>query len=190
MPGAPRRSGGPNGQPGSLASVLVLVLLFIVLPVAELYVLVQVAQQVGVLGSLALMVVVSVVGAWLVKLEGIGLLGRVRRDLAAGRMPTDTVIDGFLILLAGALLLTPGFITDCVAVLLLLPPTRKVIRTIVLRSFRQRLEGGIVGRATSFGGQGFGGAASSWTGVVDVEEVEVVDRRDDPRSGPAAIEPL
>ncbi len=173
---------------GSLAFVLVLVLLFIVLPVAELYVLVQVAQEIGVLSSLVLMIVVSVVGAWLVKLAGIGLLGRVRRDLAAGRMPTDTVIDGFLILLAGALLLTPGFITDCFAVLLLLPPTRAIIRNVVLRSFRQRLEGGIVGRATSFG-QGFGGAASTWTGVVDVEEVEVVDRRDDPSSGPPALGP-
>lgn len=117
-----------------------LVLLFLAFPVVELYVIVQVAHGIGVLDTFALLVLVSIVGAWLVKFAGIGVLRRIGDELAQGRLPANELVDGFLVLFAGALLLTPGFVTDLVAILLLLPPTRAVVRIALLRRFRGRLE--------------------------------------------------
>jgi UPF0716 protein FxsA len=113
--------------------VLLLVLLFIIVPIAELYVIIQVGQTIGVLETIGLLILVSVLGAWLAKREGLGVLRRVRQQLDAGRVPAVEVIDGFLVLLAGALLLTPGFLTDIVAIFLLIPPVRAAARALVRR---------------------------------------------------------
>jgi UPF0716 protein FxsA len=128
----------PSGPryPGDVA---LLVLLFIVVPIAELYVIIQVGQALGVLETIGLLILVSVVGAWLAKREGLGVLRRVRQQLDAGRVPAGEVLDGFLILLAGALLLTPGFLTDVVAILLLLPPIRAVVRRLLARRLTSRV---------------------------------------------------
>jgi UPF0716 protein FxsA len=110
-----------------------LVLLFLALPIAELFVIIQVGHLLGVLDTLALLVVISVAGAWLVKREGLSVLRRARAQLDAGVVPGNELVDGSLILLAGALMLTPGFITDAVGVLLLLPPVRAGLRAVVRR---------------------------------------------------------
>jgi UPF0716 protein FxsA len=117
-----------------------LTLLFIVVPIAELYVILQVGQAIGVLDTIVLLILVSVVGAWLAKREGLGVLRRIQRSLDAGRVPGTELIDGFLILLAGALMLTPGFLTDILAILLLLPPVRVVVRRQLRRRFARRIE--------------------------------------------------
>lgn len=108
---------------------LLLLLLFVVMPIAELAVIVLVAQSIGVLNTLGVVILVSVVGAWLAKREGLGMIGRVRASLDRGELPSREVADGFLILFAGALMLAPGFITDVLALLLLFPPTRAVVRS-------------------------------------------------------------
>lgn len=117
-----------------------LVVAFIAVPLAELYVLIQVGQTIGVLDTLALLLLISIVGAWLAKREGLGVLQRMQRALQAGRVPGTELIDAFLILLAAALMLTPGFLTDIVAILLLLPPVRAAVRRQLRRSFARRLE--------------------------------------------------
>jgi UPF0716 protein FxsA len=114
----------------------VILLLLLLVPIAELYVIIQVGQSIGALETVALLIVVSVVGAWLVKREGLGLAARIQRELSLGRVPTSALADGFLVLLAGALLLTPGFLTDVVGILLLLPPVRAVIRAVLMRRFQ------------------------------------------------------
>ncbi len=106
----------------------ILVLLFIGVPFAEIYVLLQVGHAIGILNTLALLILVSVVGAWLAKREGLGVVRRMQAAVNAGRVPGTELIDGFLILLAAALMLTPGFLTDILAILLLLPPVRAVVR--------------------------------------------------------------
>jgi UPF0716 protein FxsA len=116
--------------------VLGLGLLFLVVPFVELYVLIQVGQEIGALSTIALLVVVSFVGAWLVKREGIGVLRRAQARIDAGEVPGVELVDGILILFAGALLLTPGFVTDVVGIFLLLPPVRVALR----RSVRGWLE--------------------------------------------------
>jgi UPF0716 protein FxsA len=116
----------------------VLLLLFLVVPFVELYVIIQVGRAIGALNTIGLLVLVSVVGAWLVKREGLGVLRRAQARIEAGVMPGTELVDGVLILFAGALLLTPGFVTDCLAVLLLVPPVRAAIRTTAFRQLRRR----------------------------------------------------
>lgn len=99
-------------------------LLLLAVPIVELYVLIEVGQVIGVLPTIALLIVVSVAGSLLLKREGLATWRRVQDALARGEMPTTEVVDGFLILLGGALLLTPGFVTDIFGLLLLFPPTR------------------------------------------------------------------
>jgi UPF0716 protein FxsA len=91
-----------------------------------------------VLETLAALVLISVVGAWLAKREGVGVLRRVQTALIEGRVPTAEVTDGALVLFAGALMLTPGFLTDLLALVLLVPPSRAVVRRAMLQWFRKR----------------------------------------------------
>jgi UPF0716 protein FxsA len=116
--------------------VLLLALLFLVVPIVELYVIIQVAQVVGVLNTLGLLILDSIIGGWLMKREGLGVLRRLQRKLDAGELPGAELVDGFLILFGGALMLTPGFTTDLLGILLLLPPVRAVIRRILARRFK------------------------------------------------------
>ena len=120
--------------------VPILVVLFIVVPFAEIYVLLQVGHAIGVANTLGLLILVSVVGAWLAKREGLGVIRRMQRSIEAGRVPGAELVDGFLILFAAALMLTPGFLTDIVAILLLLPPVRAVVRSELRRRFVRRIE--------------------------------------------------
>jgi UPF0716 protein FxsA len=117
-----------------------LLVLFICVPFAEIYVLLQVGHAIGVLNTLALLIIVSAVGAWLAKREGLGVIRRMQRTIEAGRVPGTELVDGFLILLAAALMLTPGFLTDIVAIFLLLPPVRAVVRRELRRRVARRIE--------------------------------------------------
>ncbi len=156
-----------------------LVLLFIVVPIVELYVIVQVAGGIGVLETIGLLIVVSVVGAWLVRREGMGVLRKVQQQLAAGEMPTKQIVDGGLIMFAGALMLTPGFVTDAIGVLLLIPPTRILVRGVLMRRFRGRVQTMTAGPAGFHGGFGPGPGFGRGP-VYDVDGTEHVDlTRDD-----------
>jgi UPF0716 protein FxsA len=117
----------------------VLVLLFIVLPIAELYVIIQVGQAIGVLPTLALLLVDGLVGAALARSQGRAAWQRFNLALAEGRVPARETADGAMIILGGALLLTPGFITDVVGLALLLPPTRALIRRGLGSAARRRV---------------------------------------------------
>jgi UPF0716 protein FxsA len=119
--------------------VVILALIFLVVPIAELAVIITVGSEIGVLNTVALLIAVSVVGAWLAKREGLGVLRRIKGQLDAGRVPGAELLDGFLVLFAGALLLTPGFLTDCLALALLLPPVRAVVRRTLRRYFAARI---------------------------------------------------
>jgi UPF0716 protein FxsA len=132
---------------------LLLVLLFLVAPLVELAVIVQVASTIGVLDTIGLLILMSLVGAWLARREGLGVLRRIQDALDHGRMPSTEVADGALVLLAGALMIAPGFVSDTLAILLLLPPTRALVRRPLLRAASRR------GRVTmmSSGGMSSGG---------------------------------
>lgn len=121
----------------------VLFFLFLAVPIAELAVLLAVGRRLGVPQTLAALVLVSVAGAVMAKRQGLRALRAVQERLAAGEMPGVELIDGLLVLGAAALLLTPGFLTDAVGLLLLVPLVRAGLRRVVRRRFERRL--GIVG---------------------------------------------
>lgn len=191
-----------------------LALLFILVPVVELYVMVQVAHLIGVLPTIALVMVISAAGAWLCKREGIGLYRRVEGEIRSGQVPGASLVDGFLVLFAGALLLTPGFVTDFLGLCLLLPPIRFALRSVLARSFARKaqraMRDGALGGFGGFGSSGYtasdgrttvfvydahltdpsrGGPSRAVEGerVIDVEEASYrrPDGRDD--NGPSAL---
>jgi UPF0716 protein FxsA len=112
---------------------LLLILLFIVVPIAELYVIIQVGQLIGVVPTLLLLLADAVLGSLLLKHEGRSAWRRFNEALAARRFPGREVADGALIIVGGTLLLTPGFITDIFGLFLLLPPTRAITRRLLKR---------------------------------------------------------
>jgi UPF0716 protein FxsA len=112
---------------------LLLVILFIVIPIAELYVIIQVGQAIGVVPTLILLLADAVLGSMLLKHEGRSAWRRFNEALAARRFPGKEVADGVLIVIGGTLLLTPGFLTDVFGLLLLLPPTRAIARRVLKR---------------------------------------------------------
>jgi UPF0716 protein FxsA len=119
--------------------VPILAIAFIVVPLAELAVILAVGDFLGFVPTLVLLLVVSAAGAWLAKREGLAAWRRFQLAMAQGRIPTVEVADGAMVLLAGALLLTPGFLTDVVGILLLLPPTRAMARRLAPRLAARRL---------------------------------------------------
>lgn len=105
--------------------MLIFLLLFIGLPLIELYFLIQVGSEIGAFPTIALSILTALIGTWLVRLQGFGVLMRVRRIMDEGEVPALEVLDGALILVAGLFLLLPGFLTDIVGFLLLIPPLRR-----------------------------------------------------------------
>jgi UPF0716 protein FxsA len=118
---------------------LPLVLLFIVVPIVEIYVIIQVGQAIGALWTIALLVVDSIVGSMLMRAQGRAAWRRFNDAVAAGRVPAREVLDGVLVIFGGALLLTPGFVTDIFGLLFLLPPTRIAIRGLLVRRVAGRI---------------------------------------------------
>ena len=119
--------------------LLPLVLLFIVVPIAELAVIIQVGQEIGVLWTIALLVAASIFGSVLMRSQGRAAWRRFNETTRAGRVPAREVLDGALVIFGGALLLTPGFITDVLGVVLLIPPTRALVRGVVARRLAHRM---------------------------------------------------
>jgi UPF0716 protein FxsA len=115
-----------------------LLLLFTLVPLIELFLLVKLGAVIGIGATVLIVISTGVLGAWLARRQGLGVLRRLSEDLNEGRLPGDTLIDGLLILIAGALLLTPGLITDTIGFLLLVPQGRAIVRRIVVARFEKR----------------------------------------------------
>ena len=116
-----------------------LLLLFILVPIAELAVILQVGELIGVWWTIALLIADSVLGSLLMRAQGRAAWRRFTTAMQAGRPPAREVLDGALVLLGGAFLLTPGFITDVFGLALLLPPSRAVIRQLLVRRLGRRM---------------------------------------------------
>ncbi len=119
-----------------------LLLLFTTVPLIELALLVEIGKRVGLAATIALVLTTGVLGAWLAKREGLRTLARLRRELQQGRMPAEPLLDGLMILVAGAVLLTPGLLTDLFGFTLLIPPARAAVRRLVADRFRRSFAAG------------------------------------------------
>ena len=154
---------------------LLLVLLFIVVPLAELALIIQVGSWLGVWWTIALLFADAILGSMLLRAQGRAAWRRFNQALAEGRMPHREVVDGVLVIFGGVLLLTPGFITDVFGLLFLIPPTRVLMRRLLLRRGALRLVGAMPGTAGSRNGRPHDDDVEST--AVDVDS----DRLDPPR---------
>lgn len=164
-----------------------LLVLFTVVPLVELYLLLWLGDLMGFWPTVGLVLLTGVIGATLAKLEGLRVLGQWQSALAEGRVPEAGVLDGILVLVGGVLLVTPGVLTDVFGFCLLLPPTRKVLARYLRRRVERGIEQGTVrvhvggfGTAPPFGG--FGGPPRRPGGsVIDVEGRDVTEKDDSRR---------
>jgi UPF0716 protein FxsA len=171
---------------------LLLVVAFIVVPLLELYVIIEVGQAIGLVPTILILLADSILGAALLRSQGRTVWRRFNAVTREGRVPHREILDGVMVIFGGALLLTPGFLTDVLGVLLLLPPTRAGIRRLVARLLSRRVVLSVAGpaaAATYSGGRWAWrrrGARSPGGGREDdVEGTVRPDRATTPRLGPA-----
>lgn len=146
-----------------------LLLIFIGVPLVELFLFLHAGRLMGIAPTVALVILTGVLGAWLTKQQGLRTLRRYHQALAEGRLPHEEVIEGIMILAAGAVLLTPGFLTDVAGFLVLIPRVRAAAR----RKLAAHLEGKILAASSPApGGPGAPG------GVIEIEAEVIEETRD------------
>ena len=149
-----------------------LVVLFITVPILEIFVIIQVGQAIGPWWTILILVADSILGSVLMRSQGRAVWRRFNETLSAGRPPAREVLDGVLVIFGGALLLTPGFATDIAGLLFLLPPTRAVFRRVLVRRLAHRM---VVAGTGAFAGHRARPPRGDW----DVEGT-ATDVHDDP----------
>jgi UPF0716 protein FxsA len=120
--------------------IVLLVAIFIAVPLAEIYVIIQVGEAIGVIPTVLILAADSIVGSMLLKSQGRRVWARFRQTVERGGMPHREVLDGVLVIFGGAFLITPGFLTDVIGALLLLPPTRALFRRLLVRRLGRRIQ--------------------------------------------------
>jgi len=121
---------------------IILCFLVVLLPIAEIYLLIESGRLIGALPTISLVVATGVAGSWLMRQQGFHLLGRAQAELAAGKLPTELLADGLLVFTGGLLLLTPGFCTDLCGFTMILPGTRHLWRQALMAWFARQLASG------------------------------------------------
>jgi UPF0716 protein FxsA len=124
----------PAGKSDMAVNSMPVFILFLVVPFVEIYLLVEIGARIGAPWTILLVVMTAIVGAWLVRVQGLATLRRFQASLARNELPATALVEGLCLLIAGALLLTPGFFTDAVGFACLIPPFRQIL----IRRFLQR----------------------------------------------------
>jgi UPF0716 protein FxsA len=154
--------------------LLPLVLLFIVVPIAELVVIIQVGQAIGVWWTIALLIADAILGSVLMRAQGRAAWRRFNAAVQEARVPAREVLDGALVIFGGVLLLTPGFITDVLGLILLVPPARALVRRLLARRLERRMVSSMSGPRRRRPDYDVDGTARD----VDVEELTPPPRRE------------
>ncbi|GBD96365.1 MAG TPA: FxsA family protein [Nitrospirae bacterium] len=115
-----------------------LFLIFSLIPVIELALLIKVGSLIGALNTIIIVILTAIIGAYLVRLEGLGVMYRIQKNMQEGIFPAEELINGAMILVAGAMLLTPGFFTDIIGFLMVFPVSREYIKKIASRYIRKK----------------------------------------------------
>jgi UPF0716 protein FxsA len=126
-----------------------LLVVFIFVPLAELYVILKVGDAIGILWTVLLLAADSILGSALLRSQGRAVWRRFNQEMERGHMPHREVVDGVLVIFGGAFLITPGFLTDVVGLALLIPPTRSLVRRVVMRRLGRRFASSVAGPRTS-----------------------------------------
>ncbi|OGD17540.1 membrane protein FxsA [Candidatus Atribacteria bacterium RBG_19FT_COMBO_35_14] len=119
-----------------------LLILFLIIPVTELYILIEVGKEIGSLSTIGVIILTGIIGTYLVKNEGFMILRKIQNDLNEGIMPGDSLIQGAIILAGGILLLTPGFVTDILGFIFLMPVSRSIVKKYLLKWLKGKIKEG------------------------------------------------
>ncbi len=119
-----------------------LLILFVIVPVTELYILIEVGKRIGTLTTISIIIFTGILGAYLVKNQGFIILRKIQNDLNEGIMPGDSLIQGAIILAGGILLLTPGFVTDIVGFIFLIPVSRNIVKGYFMKWIQGKIKEG------------------------------------------------
>lgn len=119
-----------------------LFLLFTIVPAVELILIIKVGAQIGAINTLVLLILIGATGAYMARLQGFQVLNNIQRNLEKGVLPTEDMLDGFIILCGGILLLTPGFLTDVIGLLFLFPVTRSILKIFLKQKFQKMVQKG------------------------------------------------
>ena len=117
-----------------------LLALFIIIPVIELLIILRIASHIGIVESLALIILTGIIGAYLARQQGVRVIHEIRTELNHGRLPGTEVLEGVLILVAAAVLMTPGLVTDIVGFLILMPICRESLSLWLARRFKEKMK--------------------------------------------------
>ncbi|MEH6456481.1 MAG: FxsA family protein [Cocleimonas sp.] len=157
-------------------------ILFLVIPIIEIFFLIKVGEVIGAFPTIILVVLTAVIGAGLLRQQGLSTLARFQKNLSTGKIPAQEMVEGILLAVGGALLMTPGFVTDTMGFLCLLPFSRKFIAAKVIKRSSAKFTAGMSGGSAGGFTGGFGGGAggfhhdannSSDNNVVEGEFTEV-----------------
>lgn len=118
--------------------------IFAVIPLIELGILIKIGTVIGTLNTITLVILTAAIGAYMVRMEGIGVLSRIQQNMQEGQFPTEELINGAMILVAGALLLTPGVCTDVIGFLMVIPVSRNVIKRLIKHYIEKKISSGDV----------------------------------------------
>jgi len=119
-----------------------LLILFVIVPVTELYILIEVGKKIGSLTTIGIIILTGIIGAYLIKGQGFMILRKIQNDLNEGIMPGDSLIQGAIILAGGIFLLTPGFVTDIVGFIFLIPASRNIVKKYLLKWLKGKIKEG------------------------------------------------
>ncbi len=120
----------------------ILLIVFVLAPIAEIYVLLAAGSAFGVLPVVGACLATALIGGWIIRAQGLAALEKARLDLGAGRPPVAAALDGALLVVAAPFLMTPGFLTDALGFALLVPPVRRLIARAALREIKRRIDRG------------------------------------------------
>ncbi|MGK0270547.1 MAG: UPF0716 protein FxsA [Cocleimonas sp.] len=160
--------------------------LFLVIPIIEIFFLIKVGEVIGAFPTIILVVLTAVIGAGLLRQQGLSTLARFQQNLSTGKIPAQEMVEGILLAVGGALLMTPGFVTDTMGFLCLLPFSRKFIATNVIKRSSAKFTAGMSGGFSGGMGGGFGGGSGGFYNDThkasehDVVEGEFKEVNEDP----------
>lgn len=121
-----------------------LFILFTIIPVLELWLLIRIGGVIGFFPTVMIVIITGITGAWLAKMEGISVLAKIQHSISQGKIPKTELVNGLLVFVGGATLLTPGFITDITGLLMIFPPTRVIFATFLISYFERKIKDGSV----------------------------------------------
>jgi len=163
-----------------MRSFPIFTILFLVIPIAEIYLLLEVGGLIGALPTIILVVLTAVIGAGLLRQQGLSTLARLQHNMAQGKIPAQEMIEGVLLAVGGALLMTPGFVTDTIGFLCLLPFTRKLIAQNIMRRSANKMKAGVNAQMGGFTYSSYHSENSHYQNDPNIVEGEYTEVEENP----------